>query len=491
MENTPDINVYRGVVNLSPQVIIAVDPDDIVLIWNTQAERLLGYSGDSVVGKRMPECVPIDRLKRERFSLVEAAQEGRKAWFCSDCVTNSGSSFTVRIEVRVLDEQVHGSSGYCYFFEPEAGTEVLPDVFEADRLAQAHRTAKLGFWELDAGTSEVFWSSELFRMFGLDPGSSQPLGLEQQAQVFTKASWNRIQQAISTSLETGDPYEHELEYETQPGESRWMLARGEACRDAGGKVSGLRGTAIDITQLKQAQLDLEKKHSELKRSNRDLEQFAYAASHDLQEPLRAVAGCAQMLKESQGEKLDQMGDELIQHIVEGAERMKTLIQDLLTYSRVNSGDSMVAVDTNEVSQEVQSLLSDSISESEASIHQELLPGVRADRSQVRQLFQNLIGNAIKYRSEEPPKIEIRAVEHDERFWRFSISDNGIGIKSKYLSRVFGIFQRLHTRSEYPGTGIGLALCLKIIKRHEGALWVESSFGEGSTFFFTLPKGEKL
>jgi hypothetical protein len=227
---------------------------------------------------------------------------------------------------------------------------------------------------------------------------------------------------------------------------------------------------------------------ELARSNADLEQFAYVASHDLQEPLRAVAGCVQLLQQRYKDQLDGRGHALIQHAVEGASRMQSFIQDLLSYSRVGTrGQSFEAVDCAAVLESALASLSVSIRESGAVITHGPLPKIAADRTQLTQVIQNLVSNALKFRGQHPPKVHIDA-EQDNGAWRFAVCDNGIGIEPRYVERIFGIFQRLHTRREYPGTGIGLAICKRIVERHGGRIWVSSEPGQGATFFFTIPHG---
>jgi PAS domain S-box-containing protein len=234
----------------------------------------------------------------------------------------------------------------------------------------------------------------------------------------------------------------------------------------------------------------ERKHAEddLKRSNAELEQFAYVASHDLQEPLRGVAGMAELLQQRYQGQLDGRADEYITHIVDGSQRMKMLINDLLAYSRVGRrGEPIQTTEAGVALQATLENLSLAIQEYGARITNEDLPTVQADPTQLIQLFQNLIGNALKFRAERPPQIHV-GVEDVGEFWQFSVRDNGIGIEPAYFERVFQVFQRLHTRREYKGTGIGLAICKKIVERHGGSIWVESEVGQGATFLFTLPKG---
>jgi signal transduction histidine kinase len=243
----------------------------------------------------------------------------------------------------------------------------------------------------------------------------------------------------------------------------------------------------------QVEADLAKKVDELARSNADLEQFAYVASHDLQEPLRMVTAYTQLLGERYRGKLDENADKFIGYATEGAERMQVLIQDLLAFSRVGrNGPASASVDCNDVMQEVIRALASTIRESGATVSCAELPTVWASATQVAQLFQNLIGNGIKFRGEKPPVVAVLA-EAAVQQWRFSVSDNGIGIAPEHAENIFVVFQRLHARTEYPGNGIGLAICKKIVEHYGGKIWMESQPGEGSTFKFTLPAdgpGEK-
>jgi signal transduction histidine kinase len=226
--------------------------------------------------------------------------------------------------------------------------------------------------------------------------------------------------------------------------------------------------------------------AELERSNRELEQFAYVASHDLQEPLRKVASYVELLARRYRGHIDPNADKFIGYITEGVDRMRGLIGDLLAYSRVGkTTGSREPTDLSAVAREALSNLETTIKESGAEVICDPLPTVRANQSQMLQLFQNLIGNAIKFRGSDPPRVRLSA-QRKEREWVLSVRDNGIGIDAAHRDRIFVIFQRLHSRSEYPGTGIGLAICKKIVEGLGGRIWVESEAGKGSTFYFSLP-----
>jgi light-regulated signal transduction histidine kinase (bacteriophytochrome)/HAMP domain-containing protein len=240
-------------------------------------------------------------------------------------------------------------------------------------------------------------------------------------------------------------------------------------------------------QMEDAKIRLERQAEELTRSNRDLEQFAYVASHDLQEPLRKVVAFCQLLDSEYNDRLDENARNYIRFAVDGAHRMKALVTDLLGYSLIQTqGKQLEPTGANEVCDEAIENLSLAIQDAGAHVIRRSLPTVHADSAQLIRLFQNLIANAIKYRSDEPPRVEITAEERSQE-WLFRVSDNGMGIDPKYHERIFVIFQRLHSREEYGGTGIGLAVCQRIVERAGGRIWVESSVSAGSTFCFTVPK----
>ena len=250
-------------------------------------------------------------------------------------------------------------------------------------------------------------------------------------------------------------------------------------------------TAIirDITERKLAEEKLKKAAEELERSNKELEQFAYVASHDLQEPLRMVSSFTQLLARRYKDKLDADADDFIAYAVDGANRMQRLISDLLMYSRVGTrGRPFEPCDLHSILGEVLVNLQPTIGESHAIITNDGLPAVMADPTQLVQLFQNLISNAVRFRGDDAPRIHI-SVQEKPAEWLFSVRDNGIGIAPEYRERIFAIFQRLHPQSHAQGTGIGLAICKRIVERHGGKLWVESEPGRGSTFYFTISKGK--
>jgi PAS domain S-box-containing protein len=294
------------------------------------------------------------------------------------------------------------------------------------------------------------------------------------------------EETIRTVTEQGS-WKGEVTQNRRDGTRFPVLASVSLVKDARGQPTGFVAVNRDITERKQAEDRLKALATELERSNRDLEQFAYVASHDLQEPLRMVASYTQLLAQRYEAQFDDRAKTYIYYAVDGATRMQRLINDLLAFSRVNTqGKPPEPVDAQTVLSEALHNLSAAIAESQALVAHEALPTVRADPSQLRQVFQNLIANGIKFHREGPPQIHVTAHDLGSE-WRFAVQDNGIGIDPKYASRLFVLFQRLHTRQEYPGTGIGLAVCKRIVERHGGKIWFESEPGKGTTFYFTLPK----
>jgi PAS domain S-box-containing protein len=335
----------------------------------------------------------------------------------------------------------------------------------------------------------------------------------------------QVQHQWRTAVMTEQLFEAECRLYTATHHLRNFLLRAVPVAAPNGVLEEWVGVCIDITERKQAELllrnsrdelekeiqqrtrqltranaalkaemlerlevahQLEQLAIDLQRSNQELEQFAYVASHDLQEPLRAVANYTQLLAEKYRQQLDDKADKYIRYIVDGATRMQQLISDLLTYSRVGRQQLILQpVDCNLILIQVLENLQSAIEDSQAVITYDALPTLTADPIRLIQLIQNLISNAIKYRGEHPPSIHVSAKPQPDA-WLFSVQDQGIGIDPQYADRIFVIFQRLHTRCHYPGTGIGLSICKKIVEMHQGQIWVDSQMGQGATFYFTLP-----
>jgi PAS domain S-box-containing protein len=297
----------------------------------------------------------------------------------------------------------------------------------------------------------------------------------------------RLRQVIETGLPVLD-VELTAQAPGKPEETRTRLEQWCPYKNSRGKVLGLNIEVEDISERKKIEACLRETSGELVRSNNDLEQFACVVSHELQEPLRMVTGFCGLLKEQFEGKLDVSADQYLSLAVDGAQRMQALIQALLVYSRVgNPGDPVLPVRVEDALRAALDNLKDSIGDAGARITAEPLPTVPGNAQHLAQVFQNLIGNALKYRAKTAPEVHVSA-KREGREWLFSVRDNGIGFDPLDAGKIFTMFHRLHTREEYPGTGIGLAICRKIIDRHGGRIWADSQPGLGATFSFTLPCG---
>ena len=367
----------------------------------------------------------------------------------------------------------------------------------------AMRESEERFRSLTELSSDWFWEQdEEFRFTSLSRGVVTAIGVEPD-EFIGKRRWDtqlvgvtpQELDAHKATLAAHQPF-RDFEYGRRDGRGQlaYVVASGQPIFDAEGRFRGYRGVARNITrrklneaQLREAHDALERKARELARSNEELQQFAYVASHDLQEPLRMISSYTQLLTRRYGDRLDGDAKEFMGFIVDGAARMKQLIEDLLAYSRVGTrGRELQKTDAQAALDKAVLNLRGAQEASGATVTHGALPEVVADGQQLTQLFQNLIGNAMKFRGDAPPRIHVACEERPE-VSVFTVTDNGIGLDPQYSERIFMMFQRLHTKAEYPGTGIGLAICKKIVDRHGGRIWVESQPGKGCTFGFTIPR----
>ncbi|RQG96580.1 PAS domain-containing sensor histidine kinase [Natrarchaeobius chitinivorans] len=348
-----------------------------------------------------------------------------------------------------------------------------------ERLEAAAEAGAVGTWEWHIPDDQMVTTVSFAKKFGIDPdAATEGVPLEEFTSAIHDDDRERVNRKIEDAIESGDEYVAEYRVWDADDDLRWVVARGHVEYDEDGTPTVFPGALADITERKQFERRLEE-------SNRRLEQFAYAASHDLQEPLRMITSYLQLIERRYADEFDEDGQEFIDFAVDGAERMRDMIDGLLEYSRVETrGDPFEPVDLDDVLEAVRADLQVAIEESDATITVESLPRVEGDPEQVRQVFQNVLSNAIEY-SDDPPRVDVSAVQNGSEVI-VSVSDEGIGIDPEDRERVFEVFQSLHERDEHSGTGIGLALCKRIVERHGGDIWLESQPGEGATFSFTLP-----
>lgn len=363
--------------------------------------------------------------------------------------------------------------------------EEIEKLIIKKKLQMALDAGAVATWELDVTSQLMKFDQGFLKLYGMINGNNTVKFDDWSKHIVTKDR-SRVIEALQKSVENEEKFDTEFRILMSEGEQKYIHAIADVIKNELNQSKIVIGTSWDITIAKELEEKLNAAMKNLERSNKELEQFAYVASHDLQEPLRMVSSFTQLLASRYQDKLDQDAREFIGFAVDGAKRMQLLITDLLTYSRVTTrARPFEPVDCNDVIKIVLKNLEVKIKETGATIDCQPLPIVKADGIQIGQVFQNLITNAIKF-CKVKPIVHIRC-EEKETEWVFSISDNGIGIDPKYFEKIFIIFQRLNKKEEYPGSGMGLAICQKIIIRHGGKIWVESCPEKGSTFFFTLPK----
>ncbi len=504
----------RSLIEASLDPLVTIDPDGKISDVNDATVAITGYSRQELVGTDFSQY----------FTDPEKAEAGYEKVF------REGSVHDYELQIRHRNGKVTPVLYNATVFRDESGH--VAGVFAAARDVTERKKAEEIIQQISTYNRSLIEAS-LDPLVTINPDGTisdvneatvRVTGVPREELVGTdfsryfiepekaKAGYERV-------FRDGSVTDYGLEIRHRDGHITPVLYNASIYRDRGGRIAGVFAAARDITERKRAEdalltayneLDdrvkertrelveanrnlertaeeLKKKSEELARSNQELQQFAYIASHDLQEPLRGISGFTELLERRYKGQLDEKADTYLHFILDGTRQMHQVIQDLLEYSRVQTkAHEFSQIDTNRSFKQALKNLHGSITQKEAIITHGPLPELMADETQITQLFQNLIGNSLKFQKPNVvPKIHISARQDADR-WIFSVNDNGIGFESRFADRIFKIFQRLHAKGEYEGTGIGLAICKRIVERHGGEIWVESTPGEGSTFFFTLP-----
>ena len=477
------IQILANAVESSDDAIITQSLDGIITSWNKGAEKVYGYSAEGVLRKHISILEP-DNLKGEIKQLVGKIKQGKEIQHYETLRLKKDGT-TINISVTL--SPVFDSTGKLIAIAAIArditkrkkGEEALrlSNIYNRSLIeASLDPLVTIGY---DGKITDVNTSTEFVTGYSRD----ELIGTDFM-DYFTEPE--KAKEGYQEVFNEGFVSDYALEIQHRDGSITPVLYNASVYKDEYGEVIGVFAAARDITERKKAEEMLKLKIEELARSNAELEQFAYVSSHDLQEPLRMISSYLQLLQRRYQGKLDDKADKYIYYAVDGASRMQNLINDLLEFSRVTTrGREHEPTNCEFILNQVLSNLEIFIKENKATVSHGYLPEVIADYTQLIQIFQNLIINGIKFHSEEAPKINISAKKKESE-WVFSVRDNGIGIEPQYSEKIFEVFKRLHKKEEYPGTGIGLAICKKIIERHGGRIWVESELGKGSTFYFTLP-----
>jgi PAS domain S-box-containing protein len=480
---------YRGLLEAAPDAMVVVNQAGEIVLLNVQAEEQFGYRRDELVGQKVKNIIPEGFAERIIADGTRTAAEALAQQIGTGIELSGRRKDKTEFPIEIMLSPLESAEGILV-------TAAIRDI-SVRKAAELHLAQMEGRYRglleaapdamvvVNQGGEIVLLNVQAEKQFGYrrDELLGQkvkniiPEGFaERLVADALRSTEDALAQQIGTGIELSGRHKNGSEFPIEI-----MLSPLES---AGGIL--VTAAIRDITTRKAAEANLLEKVAELNRSNEELGQFAYIASHDLQEPLRMVASYTQLLSRRYKGKLDSDADEFIAFAVDGAGRMQRLIQDLLTFSRVGTkGRDLLATSSEEALQQALINLRGAIEQSGAQVTHGPLPNVIADETQLIQLFQNLIGNGIKYQKNGAPKVHVSAAMNGGDKYTFSVQDNGLGIDSQYFEKIFGMFQRLHKREEFAGTGIGLAICKKIVERHGGRISVESKVGHGSTFHFAL------
>jgi PAS domain S-box-containing protein len=471
-----------SIINSVPIAIVMVDDKGRIVLVNKQTKRLFSYTSEQLLGEQVELLVP--------YRFRDGHPEMRDSYFRDPIarpmgmgrdlfgLRRDGSEFPIEIGLS----PIHTETGLFV-------VSAIVDITERKRLEARFRatveSAPTAMIMVDPAGTVVLVNRETAKLFGYEHDELLGVKVETLIPERYRAEHPQMRTVYFANSEARPMGKGRDLYGLRKNGTEFPVEIGlnPVRTDEGAFVLA---AIVDLTTRKRAEAQLRKSNEALEVSNLELQQFAYIASHDLQTPLRAIAGFAEFLQRDYGSKLDFEANTYLGRIVDGVKRMHTLVNDLLSYSRVESQSRpFTEVSLMDSFADAKLMLEASINEVGCEVTCDPLPTVSGDRSQLVQLLQNLIGNGIKYHAEHSPRVHVTAERQEDR-WLVSVADNGIGIPENQCDKIFEIFKRLHSQDAYPGTGIGLAVCRRIVHRHGGKIWAEAELGKGSTFYFTLP-----
>jgi PAS domain S-box-containing protein len=476
----------RTIFDNAPDAIIATNLDHKITEWNKAAEAMYKYTREEIIGRSIDDIIQSEHILP--LTRKKAEEEMKKTGLWKEELYQASprkEKMTVLSSTSLLKDGNGIALGYL-----EVNRDITEirktekQLGEIDKLYHllVNEVADYAIILLDTKGNIVSWNKGAEKIKGYT--EDEIIGKHFSVFYTDEEKEKGIPLAAMEATKREKKYVCEGWRVRKDKSLFWADVVITELVDAEGNLKGFVKITRDLTERKKAENEILKRTEELKRSNAELEQFAYVASHDLQEPLRMITSYVQLIEKHYKDKLDKDANDFIHFAVDGANRMQTLIYSLLDYSRINRIKPFESIDLDDVLQEVMKDLSVSIKESKAKIIWDKLPEIYGDKVLIGQLFFNLIANAIKFKGDRTPEINISYKKLNGNYV-FAVKDNGIGIKKEYCEKIFVIFQRLHSKDKYPGTGIGLAICKKIVERHEGKIWVESELNKGSTFYFTI------
>jgi|GEM_PF-3479471 len=494
----------QGILENAVDGIISIDKKGIILSVNPATESLFAYDASEMLGENIKMLMPSPYHDEHDGYLSNYHKTGEKKviGIGREVMGQRKDGSTFPMELSVSENKIGKSHSFTYIVRDiservEKEQQIVEQKVYYENL---FKYLNVPAFILDTDHKVTMWNKACEELTGTM--SNDVLGTQNyRAAIYEKDRPLLADLVLDETYDDPELYPVEIEDSIMPkgkrvhnwadlplkSDKRYLMFDAGPVFDANGERTGVLQVMQDITSMKELEESIQENNKQLKRSNEELDRFAYVASHDLQEPLRMVSSYTQLLSNRYKDKLDDDANEFMDYIVGGAKRMQLLIQDLLSFSRLSSKVEVLRpIEANHLYDNAIGNLAVAIDESGTVVTKEDLPVIHGDEGQLRQLFQNLIGNAVKYRDpEKMNKVHVSVKELSDSY-QFCFEDNGIGIEANYFEKIFVIFQRLHGKDKYQGTGIGLSLCKKIVDNHHGRIWVESEYGQGTRFNFTLP-----